>query len=101
MEKSKCFAEKLEMARGLKEKGCLVLECCQKGPNAARRTLTSTYQDAVTMGTHRRTEPLTGLELHLSVHIVYIKIAITWKREKGKKPEARQFLRSLKNKPHV
>lgn len=36
------------------------------------------------MGTHCRPKPLTGLELNLSVHIIYIKISITWKRKKKK-----------------
>lgn len=36
------------------------------------------------MGTHCCTEPLTGLELNLSVHVVYIKIPIAWERKKKK-----------------
>lgn len=44
-------------------------------------TLTYSYQDVVTMGTDCSTKPLTGLELNLSVHIIYIEISITWKRK--------------------
>lgn len=55
-------------------------------------TLTYSYQDAVTMGTDCSTKPLTGLELNLSVHIIYIEIPITWKRKKGKKPIPKRFL---------
>lgn len=45
---------------------------------------TLTYQDAGTMWTHCSTEPLMGLELHLSVYVIYIKISITWTRKKEK-----------------
>lgn len=48
-------------------------------------TFTYSYQDAVTMGTDCSTKPLTGLELNLSVHIIYKEISITWKRKKGEK----------------
>lgn len=40
-------------------------------------TVTHSYQDTVTMGTNCSSKPLMGLELNLSVHIVYMKILIT------------------------
>lgn len=43
------------------------------------QTRTHSYQDAVAMGTHSSSEPLMGLELNLSVHVIDIKISITWK----------------------
>lgn len=49
------------------------------------------------MGTHCRTEPLTGLELNLSVHVVYIKISIAWKRKKEKDTSQTVFMDSETN----
>lgn len=49
------------------------------------------------MGTHCRTEPLSGLELDLSVDVVYIKISIAWKREKGKDKFQTVFVDSDRN----
>lgn len=43
------------------------------------------------MGTHCGAEPLTGLELDLSVHVVDIKISIAWERGGGKKEEKDTF----------
>lgn len=45
--------------------------------SAAKTTSTHAYQNAVTMGTHSSSKPLLGLELNLSVYIIYIEIAIT------------------------
>ena len=42
------------------------------------------YQNAVAMGTHSGSKPLMGLELNLSVHIINIKISITWKKIEDK-----------------
>lgn len=49
------------------------------------------------MGTHCRTEPLSGLELDLSVDVVYIKISIAWKREKEKDKFQTAFVDSDRN----
>lgn len=42
------------------------------------------YQNVSSMRTHSSSKPLVGLELNLSVFIVYIKISITWKTQKMK-----------------
>lgn len=39
--------------------------------------MSHSYQDAVAMGTHSSSKPLMGLELNLSVHVIYIKISVT------------------------
>lgn len=62
-------------------------------------TFTYSYQDAVTMGTDCSTKPLTGLELNLSVHIIYKEISITWKRKKGEKHVPIRFP-GCWNEPH-
>lgn len=49
------------------------------------------------MGTHCRAKPLTGLELNLSVHVVDVKISISWKRKKEKDAFQTVFLDSEAN----
>lgn len=61
-----------------------------------RPALTRSYQNAVTMGTHCSSKPLMGLELNLSIHIIYIKIPITWKNM-----EERKILRSIAKQSYL
>lgn len=63
-------------------------------------TLTCSYQDVVTMGTDCSTKPLTGLELNLSVHIIYIEISITWRREKKGEGHIPKRFPECWNEPH-
>lgn len=55
------------------------------------------YQNAVTMGTHSSSKPLMGLELNLSVHVIYIKIPITCKKIEEKKKRNHIFIHSQYN----
>lgn len=58
----------------------------KKSFHLAGRTISAgAYQNAVTMGTHSGSEPLVGLELHLSVYVIYMKILIACRRKKGGK----------------
>lgn len=47
--------------------------------------MSGAYQDCVSMGTHGGSKPLTGLELNLSVHIINIKIPITYMSTREKR----------------